>query len=87
MQKHVFQDGAMWEDGPWFIHEGEECSKNGGGAPCKHCHSERVITHECYTETVWTCPRVVVATNEAGHNSTGVCLDCILEAARSVCAS
>jgi len=26
------------------------------------------------------CPRVVVVRNEGGYNSTGLCLDCILDA-------
>lgn len=29
-------------------------------------------------------PRVVIAWNEGGHCSTGVCLDCILDAAKTV---
>jgi hypothetical protein len=35
---------------------------------CRHCMKN-------------ICPRVVIAFNEGGENSTGVCLDCILEAA------
>lgn len=85
MTKREFLEGSMWEGGPWEIEYDHECSKNGGGRPCKHCHGERIVIHErsdksTYPETLWTCPRVVVAYNEAGHNSTGVCLDCILEA-------
>lgn len=32
--------------------------------------------------TRWTVPRVVVATNEGGYATTGVCLDCILDWAK-----
>ncbi|MFA5187638.1 MAG: hypothetical protein WC551_14250, partial [Patescibacteria group bacterium] len=53
----------------------------------KHCHSDHIVTHNraasiggTFEERVWICPRVVIATNEGGGNSTGVCADCILEA-------
>jgi hypothetical protein len=76
----------MWEAGPWLVEEDYECSSQGGGAPCRHCHSERDVINKrhdksTYTTREWICPRVVIAYNEAGHNSTGVCLDCIAEAA------
>ena len=37
-----------------------------------------------FIEKVWNCPAVVVALNEGSYNSTGVCLDCILEAAHKL---
>lgn len=81
-------EGCMWEGGAWEIRFDELCSEY-GGKPCRHCHSQHTVVHErpdrsTYDEVKWTCPRVVVATNEGGHNSTGVCLDCILEAARAL---
>jgi hypothetical protein len=82
-----FGEGDMWEGYGWEIAFEEDCSENGGGEPCEHCHSDRIITHTrswngtTYTERRWTCPRVVVGYNEGGQNSTGICLDCILEAA------
>lgn len=86
--RHEFTAGCLWDGNPWFIDENHECSSY-GGSPCKHCHSAREVTHErmdksTYTETVWICPRVVIAENEAGYNSTGVCLDCIVEAAQTI---
>lgn len=77
----------MWEDGPWFIDENHEVSPD---RPCKHCNSKRVIVHtrpmdgsEFYT-TAWTCPAVVIVENEGGYNSTGLCLDCLLEVAGTI---
>ena len=33
-----------------------------------------------YFDTIYAnCPRVIIAKNEGGCNSTGVCLDCVLE--------
>jgi hypothetical protein len=86
---HEFKEGCMWEGDPWSIEASHECSGDGGGRPCRHCHSFTDKVHKRYdgstfTEIVWVCPRVVVARNEAGHNSTGVCLDCILDAERSI---
>src|SRR6185436_11775479 len=90
MEPLEFAEGCMWEGYPWRIAFNEECSSS-GGKPCRHCSPERVKLHSrtdgsCYEERVWTCPRVVIAENEAGHNSTGVCLDCILEAAAAMTA-
>jgi hypothetical protein len=81
-------EGVMWEDNPWRIEFDSVCSSN-GGKPCRHCHGEHEVTHErrdksTYTTREWICPRVVVAQNEAGNNSTGVCLDCILDAAKTL---
>lgn len=87
MEKHVFAKGGMWEFEDWEIALDCECSQYGGSKPCEHCHSERDKVHtrsiddSQYVERVWICPRVVIARNEGGCNSTGVCLDCILEAA------
>jgi len=87
--EYRFDVGCMWEGGPWTIELNCECSEY-GGEPCEHCQDVHVKTHvrhhdkSEYIEKVWTCPRVVVATNEGGHDSTGVCLDCILEAAEEL---
>lgn len=85
--EYEIQDGCMWEGGPWTIELDHECSGSGGGAPCKHCHTIKTETRTNayggkYLKLVWVCPRVVIARNEGGYNSTGVCLDCILEAAK-----
>src|SRR3990167_5899363 len=82
----TFNDGCMWEGGDWEISLNHECSNEGGGIPCKHCYGEEVkhrvsAYNSGYTEKIWICPSVVIAKNEGGYNSTGVCLQCILEAA------
>ena len=40
-----FEEGCMWEGGPWKVIKNKECSENGGGVPCKHCHSESIKIH------------------------------------------
>lgn len=76
-------EGALWEEYPWelrfdFISEVEYLR------PCKHCsdvwEEERTIFKYTNTVEVTKCPRVIVAWNEGKYNSTGVCLDCVLEA-------
>jgi len=82
---YKFEDGCMWEGGYWEVEINRRCNEFGGGVPCKHCHSECFDVRKRYDGSKykvkqWICPRVVIATNEGGYNSTGVCLDCILEA-------
>jgi len=80
----TFQIGGMWERDEWYIRFGMEVPTM-HMTPCKHCGPpyQRMATDwsRGRTETVVVCPRMVIAVNEGGHNSTGVCLDCILEAA------
>jgi hypothetical protein len=87
--EHKFKDGCMWEGGGFSINTDYECSEMCGGEMCKHCHSKETKVHirsdkTTYDEVVWICPKVVIALNEGGYNSTGVCLDCIVEAAQSL---
>jgi hypothetical protein len=87
--KHKFNEGCMWEGDDFYIYTDHECSEYGDGKMCRHCHSketkvELVPNGTIHREVVWICPRVVVAYNEAGLCSTGVCLDCIIEAAQSL---
>ena len=79
MATYKFDEGVMWEDNPWTIETDYKCSEY-GGTPCRHCYDEG----STYLERTWICPRVVIAKNEAGYNSTGVCLDCILEAVEEI---
>jgi len=84
-EKFDFENGNMWEGGIWNIIIDMECSAYGGGDPCKHCYDFKNVIHtrsdkSTYSEKVWTCPRVIVVENEGGFNSTGLCLDCVLEA-------
>lgn len=79
--------GGLWEESEFEISENVEV--RGIEQPCPHAHSRKVNQHQSYDGTFWetidwTCPFVVVAKNEGGYNSTGVCLDCILEAAKKI---
>ena len=85
-----FENGGIWEEYQWTIRfDYEHVYNSKEKIPCKHCLDEREIVKtrwsgEKYTRKACTVPRVVVARNEGGFNSTGVCLDCILEAAASI---
>jgi len=88
MDEYKFLVGGMWEDAGFSIVTDEEVHP---GKPCPHCHSERLKDRGLRSNgepmpeyRVWTCPRVLVAVNESGYNSTGVCLDCVLEASASM---
>jgi hypothetical protein len=77
-----FFQGSMWEEGPFNIESDYECSEFGGGEPCVHCHSIKTVTHTAcdgspYTEKVWICPAILIAHNEGGCDSTGLCLECV----------
>ena len=81
-----FELGGMWENNDWEIRFDDVIHSDGHYfRPCKHCHSfhRHIEPPTKYTNgldyLVCICPRVVVGTNEGGHNSTGICLDCILE--------
>lgn len=87
--EYQFDIGGMWEDGTFYIRTNEEISEMSGITMCKHCRSKetKLITRydkSTYEEISWICPRVVVSYNEGGHNSTGVCLDCIIEANQTI---
>ena len=77
--------GCLWEGG-WDLHANVVvCEKE---QPCPHCHSRTEEVEYSYDKkhswihVCWTCPRVVVAWNEGGCCSTGICYDCILEYAK-----
>jgi hypothetical protein len=77
--------GGMWEYTAWEIQFDVDISEYSGTEPCPHCHTFHVESVTRYDGIVnktkhWTCPRVVVATNEGGNNTTGICLDCLLAA-------
>lgn len=94
-----FNEGAMWETGPWEVAYDVEITKCSDITPCRHCGetyqkehkrpewmseqeaTERAVPRSWFT-TEFRCPRVVIAKNYAGHATTGVCLDCILDAVR-----
>jgi len=87
--KHKFENGCMWEGGGFEIQRDVLIDEGCGDDACQHCHSIKDVEHKrwdgsSYFKKQWICPAVVVAYNEGGHNSTGVCLHCIIEAAKSV---
>lgn len=76
--------GGIWEYKDWYIVF--DCPVNlAYEYPCHHCRKKFFVrtyaaNGKYYDEEYTICPRVVVAENEGGFNTTGVCLDCILEA-------
>jgi hypothetical protein len=79
-----FHEGVMWEDNPFSIEINYTCSDRNDKPPCKHCfdYRDEVYTscNVSYTRKVWTNPMVVIVENEGGCNSTGLCVQCLLEA-------
>jgi hypothetical protein len=80
--------GGLWEqneieiqfDVP--IEDPDECN-------CPHLEDKFIVRSYMpnggYYDRVYAiCPRVIVATNESGYNSTGVCIDCLLEALKEL---
>lgn len=64
--------GGVFDEPDWHIGPNSV-----GTAVCPHCVPNP--NPDAYEK--WICPRVVVSTNQGGYDCTGVCLDCILEAA------
>ena len=86
---HKFDVGGMWEESSFTIETNHRCSVWGDGIQCEHCSEEHVETHKrndgsTFEEIYWICESVVIATNEGGCNSTGVCLQCIINAAKTL---
>lgn len=85
---YKFPLGGLWEESEWAIHLNLKVNID-YCTPCKHCHTPTKEETKRYDGASFTneyvrCPRVVISTNEGGCNSTGVCLDCILEAAETL---
>jgi hypothetical protein len=79
-----FEVGGTGEDGGftiWYnsIHN-IEYSK-----PCKHAGPIQTETMERTNEQLrgFRLPRLIVSYTQGGHDCTGVCLDCVIEATRS----
>lgn len=84
MKEFVYQtkENALWESFPVNISLNRRIATD--EKPCKHAHSRKVITSKDYREkpfkeATWVVPIVVIATNEGGYNTTGVCFDCLKE--------
>ena len=69
-----FVEGGLWDNKEWNICFDVSISRDNH---CRHCR-ENDDPADKYEEFI--CPRVIVAYNEGGCASTGVCLDCVLEA-------
>ena len=85
----TFSEGGMWDKNEWEIYFDDEIGAYSDVVPCKHCSEIREKENtrydgSIYYTTVFTCPSVVVAKNEGGYASTGVCLQCIIEASESI---
>ncbi len=79
-KSYKFLTGCLWEDNPWEIlinHHVEYPAEM-----CPHCRAADDLDDQ--GRPMVFCPRVVKATNEGGFNSTGICLDCILDAAKTL---
>jgi hypothetical protein len=80
-----FDIGGMWEFAEWEVLLNQECQEGFGVRPCKHCfgHTVEIVPRfgdgTAFTRFKWICPRIIYAKNEGGYNSTGVCLDCVLD--------
>ncbi len=70
--------GGLWERSEWEIQEHVKFATY-AITLCSHC---KPIDRDVNDDLQAICPAVVVAINEGGYNSTGICLDCILDAAR-----
>lgn len=84
MTEHKFKIGGVWEE-DWLKISADYVTEGENYKPCKHAHSKHKIKHtrydgSTYNEPAYIIPFVVIAVNEGGYNSTGVCLDCIIEA-------
>jgi hypothetical protein len=85
-----FDIGGMWEFRAWSIELDVEIEDD--TLPCPHCRQTYEEPRKNWDTAIaprlpkhkWVCPRVVVAMNEGGHGSTGVCLDCIVAAAKTM---
>jgi hypothetical protein len=78
--EYIFNEGGMWEDSQFTIETDVPISIYHGTIPCKHCHS--ITEFDGVRKCI--CPTIVIALNEGGFNSTGVCLDCIIEASEKI---
>ncbi len=87
MDKLKFSEGSLWENKPWEIDFNVEVYLHELKLPCKHCYDLETRIGDRSWDTEFPtyesfyakCPRVIIAINEGGHSSTGLCLDCVLE--------
>lgn len=83
-----FLIGGMWEDYEWEIHFNEPVT-HADKRSYPHCKEPFIYRRKRsdgshFDTVIAICPRVIVARNEGGYNTTGVCLDCVLEATKGL---
>ena len=81
--------GGLWEEQEWEIAFNVPVEEEDDLKLCSHCRQPFTVVHKRSDGTSYKtkgaiCPRVVIAVNEGGYSSTGVCLDCILEHANTL---
>lgn len=79
----TFAEGGLWEESEWTLEFGYQLEPP--ETPCRHCQSggKQYSEDRMKWMDVWVCPRVIIARNEGGHNSTGLCYDCVKEGVES----
>lgn len=81
--------GGLWEENQFEIHYNEPIIVHHNSIPCPHCGESFIVQKDDafggqFSDIYVICPRVVVAYNEGGYNTTGICLDCLLEAIKNI---
>lgn len=76
-------NAGLWDDREVEVHTDydHQVWSDEDDPPCSHAHSRREIPlgDKIKPSIHYTVPRVLIAANEGGYNSTGVCVDCLLE--------
>jgi hypothetical protein len=72
----------LWDLEEWEIRFDVEVAVYHSKIPCPHCgpiqsHDHKRWDGSVFVENVTICPRVIVAYNEAGYCTTGLCADCV----------
>lgn len=80
-------NGGIWEEKEITI--GKNYILHHLADPCEHTKllEEVEVTYFnniSYKEKIYIIPYVIIAENEGGYNSTGICLDCVLEYAEKI---
>lgn len=73
--------GGLWECGEFEVVEDYEVLQFNDVKQCPHAKNLHV---GAFDNLAWAVPYAVVAINEGGCNSTAVCLECILDAAKEL---
>ncbi len=82
-QEHIFPTGGL--EIAAFEITTDSSAWGGKQLICPHAHSVEVDTvHDDYTTYQWIVPRVLVVYNQGGYAKAKCCLDCILEAEKTL---